>query len=316
MRGPAAEGRRQQVGPGQLHRAPAFLDHDHVAELAGLQDDRPATAPAVVVDRSRGSRCQARPCVNQTILARAAPAHRADQRIVGVEHREAVARHSLDDDRLDVGELLDGVDATQAEVVGLARSARRRRRCARSRGPRAGCRPARPRRRRSRRAGSAAPSCADRGPEASERMTSRSSMTTPSVEVMPTFLPDALEDVARSSATVVVLPFVPVTATIGIRAGAPGGNSMSITGFATYCGSPIVGWVCIRKPGAALTSQMRAAGLAYRLGDVGAMKSMPGDVEADDPARPPRRSRCSPDEPRRSGRSRCRRSTCCRSGRA
>ena len=33
---------------------------------------------------------------------------------------------------------------------------------------------------------------------------------------------------------VVVFPFEPVTATIGIRDGAPGGKSMSITGLATY----------------------------------------------------------------------------------
>ena len=74
---------------------------------------------------------------------------------------------------------------------------------------------------------------------------------------------------------VVVLPLVPVTATIGIRLGAPGGNSMSTTGLATYCGSPTVGWVCIRKPGAAFTSQMPPP--VSRTGWVmsGAMKSIP-----------------------------------------
>ena len=41
---------------------------------------------------------------------------------------------------------------------------------------------------------------------------------------------------------------------MGIRDGVAGGKSMSMTGFATYCASPSVGWVCIRKPGAALTS--------------------------------------------------------------
>ena len=50
---------------------------------------------------------------------------------------------------------------------------------------------------------------------------------------------------------------------------------MSTTGLAMYCGSPIVGWVCIRKPGAAFTSQM--APPVSRTGWVmsGAMKSMP-----------------------------------------
>ena len=74
---------------------------------------------------------------------------------------------------------------------------------------------------------------------------------------------------------VVVLPLVPVTATIGIRAGAPGGKSMSTTGLAMNCGSPMVGCVCIRNPGAALTSQI--APPVSRTGSVmsGQMKSMP-----------------------------------------
>ena len=74
---------------------------------------------------------------------------------------------------------------------------------------------------------------------------------------------------------VVVLPLVPVTATIGTRDGAPGGKSRSTTGLAMYCGSPTVGWVCIRKPGAALTSQI--APPASRTGEAmsGQMKSMP-----------------------------------------
>ena len=62
----------------------------------------------------------------------------------------------------------------------------------------------------------------------------------------------------------------------------PGGNSKSMTGRATYCGSPSVGWVCIRKPGAAFTSTIAAAGLADGLGDVGADEVDAGDVEADD----------------------------------
>ena len=48
-----------------------------------------------------------------------------------------------------------------------------------------------------------------------------------------------------------------------------------MTGRATYCGSPSVGWVCIRKPGAALTSTMPPP--VSRTGTVmsGQMKSMP-----------------------------------------
>ncbi len=37
------------------------------------------------------------------------------------------------------------------------------------------------------------------------------------------------------------MPLVPVTAMIGIRAAEPGGKSPSMTGRATYCGSPSVG---------------------------------------------------------------------------
>ena len=125
---------------------------------------------------------------------------------------------------------------------------------------------------------------ADFGPDMSPFLMSRPSMTMPSVEVIPTRRPISLKMWAIIR-TVVVLPFVPVTATIGIRAGAPGGKRRSRTGLATYCGSPSVGWVCIRKPGAALTSTIAAAGLADGLADVGADEVDPGDVEADDAGR-------------------------------
>ena len=75
--------------------------------------------------------------------------------------------------------------------------------------------------------------------------------------------------------TVVVLPLVPVTPTIGMRDGVPGGNSRSITGFATYCGSPSVGWVCIRNPGAALTSTIPPPVSRTGVSMSGQMKSMP-----------------------------------------
>ena len=59
-----------------------------------------------------------------------------------------------------------------------------------------------------------------------------------------------------SMRAVVVLPLVPVTAAIGIRLGLPGGNSMSITGPATSRARPSLGAMCMRKPGAALISQI------------------------------------------------------------
>ena len=74
---------------------------------------------------------------------------------------------------------------------------------------------------------------------------------------------------------VVVLPLLPVTATMGMRDAAPGGKSMSITGLATYCGSPSVGWVCIRKPGAALTSTIPPPVSRTGCPTSGQMRSMP-----------------------------------------
>ena len=48
----------------------------------------------------------------------AAAAHPSDERVIGVEHGNPVARNGFDDHGLDVGELLDRVDATYAQVVG------------------------------------------------------------------------------------------------------------------------------------------------------------------------------------------------------
>ncbi len=52
--------------------------------------------------------------------------------------------------------------------------------------------------------------------------------------------------------------------------------------MATYCGSPSVGWVCIRKPGAALTSTIAPPVSRTGRGDVRADEVDAGDVEADD----------------------------------
>ena len=123
---------------------------------------------------------------------------------------------------------------------------------------------------------------ADFGPDMSPRRIIRPSTTMPSVEVIPTRRPISFRMWAIIR-TVVVLPFVPVTARIGIRAGAPAGNSRSMTGLATYCGSPSVGFVCIRKPGRRVDLDDRAAGLANGHGDVRADEVDAGDVQSDDP---------------------------------
>ena len=125
---------------------------------------------------------------------------------------------------------------------------------------------------------------ADFGPDMSPFLISRPSTTMPSVEVIPTRRPISFRmwEIIR---TVVVFPFVPVTAMIGMRADEPAGNSESMTGRATYCGSPSVGWVCIRKPGRGVDLDDRAAGLADGRGDVRADEVDAGDIEADDPGR-------------------------------
>ena len=115
---------------------------------------------------------------------------------------------------------------------------------------------------------------ADFGPDMSPFFVSRPSTTMPSVEVIPTRRPISFMMWAIIR-TVVVLPFVPVTAMIGIRDGLPGGKRPSMTGLATYCGSPSVGWVCIRKPGAALTSTIAPPVSRTGVAMSGQMKSMP-----------------------------------------
>ena len=115
---------------------------------------------------------------------------------------------------------------------------------------------------------------ADFGPDMSPFRISRPSMTMPSVEVMPTRRPISFR-MCETIRTVVVLPLVPVTAMIGMRADEPAGKSESMTGRATYCGSPSVGWVCIRKPGAALTSTIAPPVSRTGVAMSGQMKSIP-----------------------------------------
>ena len=99
-------------------------------------------------------------------------------------------------------------------------------------------------------------------------------MKIPSVVVIPTLRPVRLKmwEIIRA---VVVFPFEPVTATIGIRDGDPGGNSRSRTCLATSCGSPSVGLVCIRNPGAAFTSTMAPPLSRTGWAMSGARKSIP-----------------------------------------
>ena len=106
----------------------------------------------------------------------------------------------------------------------------------------------------------------------------------PSVDVIPTCRPMPRKMCAIIR-VVVVFPFEPVTATIGIRAGVPGGNSRSTTCFATYCGSPSVGMRVHAEPRSRVDLDDRAAGLADGLGDVGREEVDARHVEPDDARR-------------------------------
>ena len=103
--------------PGKLHGPPTVPDQDHVAQVPVLEYDGPAATAAVVVDSLPDRRTGLRHREPHD-LAAAGAGHLGDQRVVGVEDREAVAGYRLDDDLLHGGELLDGVDATEPEVVG------------------------------------------------------------------------------------------------------------------------------------------------------------------------------------------------------
>ena len=105
---------------------------------------------------------------------------------------------------------------------------------------------------------------ADFGPDMSPFLMSRPSMTMPSVEVIPTRRPMSLRMWAIIR-TVVVLPLVPVTATIGMRAGAPGGNSRSMHRL-RHVLRLALGRVGVHpEPGRGVDLDDAAAGLADRL---------------------------------------------------
>ena len=124
----------------------------------------------------------------------------------------------------------------------------------------------------------------ERGPLMSPLRISRPSMTMPSVVVMPTRRPISfmMWPIMR---TVVVLPLVPVTLTIGMRALDPGEKSRSMTGLATYCGSPSRRMGVHPKAGRRVDLDDRAALLAHGDADVGHDEVDAGDVEADDARR-------------------------------
>ena len=141
--------------------------------------------------------------------------HRPDQRIVGVQHGPAVRLGDPDDDRFDLGELLDGVHAQQPEVIGADV---RHHRDVVDRGSdpaqqdaaagRFGDRDLHP-------LGSSSTRAAPPGPDQSPVSTSSPSMKMPSVDDHPGVRPPAFTRWAINR-VVVVLPLVPVTAMTGM----------------------------------------------------------------------------------------------------
>jgi hypothetical protein len=71
-----------------------------------------------------------------------------------------------------------------------------------------------------------------------------------------------------------------------MRDGVPAGYSMSTTAPAASRGVPSVGSVCMRKPGAALTSTMPPPTSAIGCSTEGEMTSMPAMSRPDDPGDP------------------------------
>ena len=110
--GPTVEGRRQRVHPRDRHRATSLADHHPLAERALLEHDGLAAAPHPPVDQ-RVLRIHR----EQDHAAAARPSHLEHERVVGVEDRPSVLRHRLDHDLLDGRELLERVDALEAEVI-------------------------------------------------------------------------------------------------------------------------------------------------------------------------------------------------------
>ena len=109
-------------------------------------------------------------------------------------------------------------------------------------------------------------------------------MTMPSVEVMPTWRPTPFMMCAIIR-DVVVLPFVPVTATIGTRDGRARREEQvdDRLGDVLRLTDRRVG--VHPEPGSGVDLADRAAGLAHRRGDVRADEVDAGDVEPDEPGR-------------------------------
>ena len=111
------ERRRDQVGVQDGHRPRAELEDDRLALRLRLEAERRAAPTRVPVDPVEPVLALGHRHAEQHDPAGAVATHPVDVRIIGVEDRGARPRDGLDHDALDVGQLADGVDAAQPEVV-------------------------------------------------------------------------------------------------------------------------------------------------------------------------------------------------------
>ena len=297
--GPAAVGARQ-VGDGEQRPPLAALG---LGQLA-VDDLVAGAARRLVLREHRIARRQAEEPDHRRVRAHGRPVRqRRDGRIVRVEHDRPAVPDLLGDQRLDVNQLVEVVDAVVAEVIGgdvgdhgdvglvvaqappddaAARGLQHRRLDCRVVEHHLG-RPRARRRRRRRRAG--------------RRRRRRRCRT------CPTRSP-ACRSTWPIMRTVVVLPFVPVTEITGIRAGAPGGYRLSTTAAATSRGLALGGGQVHPQAGArvelehcARLGRAVAGRIVQRRGDVGEPQVDAADVQAGQrprrggTSRPPRRAR-------------------------
>ena len=114
---PAAERRRDEVRVQDRHRPRPEAQHDQLALGRGLQAERRAATAGVAVDPVEAVLALGRGHAEQHDPPGAVAAHPVDEVVVGIEDRGPGARHGLDDDALDVGQLADRGDPAEAQVV-------------------------------------------------------------------------------------------------------------------------------------------------------------------------------------------------------
>ena len=105
----ALQRRRDQVRPQQRDVLLGIVDRQHVAAHARLEHHRRAAIGDMLFHQLAGALAAVHAEVDDPALG--ALGHLGHQLVVGVQHRCAVLAHDLDQQRFDLGQLLDRVDA-------------------------------------------------------------------------------------------------------------------------------------------------------------------------------------------------------------